>query len=333
MTSLARSCFKLRGRVIPYLFRHRLVRGYATKYPSEVRVVEVGPRDGLQNESQFVPTPVKVELINMLSRSGLRQIESTAFVSPKWIPQMADNQQVMRGITKRPGVTYSALVPNLKGLHSAMEVGVQEVAIFGAASETFSQKNINCSIQESLKRFEEVMKVSKENNIKVRGYVSCVVGCPYEGDITPGAVSEVAKALCDMGCYEVSLGDTIGVGKRRTMVAMLEEVMRLVPVERLAIHCHDTYGQALVNTVTAMEFGISVVDASVGGLGGCPYALNATGNLATEDLVFMLHGMDVNTGVDLNHLVDAGVYINQCLGRKTKSRVGEAHMSRQSSGA
>nr|CAD7407777.1 unnamed protein product [Timema cristinae] len=292
--------------------------------PAQVRVVEVGPRDGLQNEPGIVPTEIKIELINRLSKSGLKHIEASAFVSPKWIPQMADHREVFHKITKLSDVNYAALVPNLKGFDAAIEAGADEVAIFSAASESFSKKNINCSIKESLARFNEVMEASKRKNIRVRGYVSCIVGCPYEGPIKPMNVVRIAKALYDMGCYEVSLGDTIGVGTPSTIRALLDEVVKHIPIDKLAIHCHDTYGQALVNTLTALEFGISVVDSSVSGLGGCPYAKGATGNLASEDLVYMLNGMGIKTGVNLKLLVDAGNYISNALNKPTNSKVGQA---------
>nr|CAD7261522.1 unnamed protein product [Timema shepardi] len=237
---------------------------------------------------------------------------------------MADHREVFHNITKLPDVNYAALVPNLKGFDAAIEAGADEVAIFSAASETFSKKNINCSIKESLDRFNEVIEASKRKNVRVRGYVSCIVGCPYEGPIKPRNVVRIAKALYDMGCYEVSLGDTIGVGTPSTIRALLDEVVKHIPIDKLAIHCHDTYGQALVNTLTALEFGISVVDSSVSGLGGCPYAKGATGNLASEDLVYMLNGMGIKTGVNLKLLVDAGNYISNALNKPTNSKVGQA---------
>ncbi|XP_027046621.1 hydroxymethylglutaryl-CoA lyase, mitochondrial-like [Pocillopora damicornis] len=295
----------------------------------KVKVVEVGPRDGLQNEQRIVPTETKISLIDKLSETGLQAIEATSFVSPKWVPQMADHEQVMQRIKKVPGISYSVLTPNLKGFQAALECGVKEVAIFGAASESFSRKNINCSISESLQRFEVVCEAAKENNIPVRGYVSCVVGCPYEGSVAPKAVAKVTKNLFDMGCYEVSLGDTIGVGTPGSTQAMLEGVLETVPVNHLAIHCHDTYGQALANILTALQLGLGTVDASVSGLGGCPYARGASGNVATEDVVYMLHGMGIETGINLNKLVDAGQFICQALDRKTSSKVAQARTDGQ----
>ncbi|XP_019628501.1 PREDICTED: hydroxymethylglutaryl-CoA lyase, mitochondrial-like isoform X2 [Branchiostoma belcheri] len=295
-----------------------------TRLPEYVKIVEVGPRDGLQNEKQIVPTSVKVDLINRLSETGLSVIEATSFVSPKWVPQMGDHTDVMRDIRRHPGVNYPVLTPNLKGFQSAIAVGAKEVAIFGAASESFSKKNINCTIEESLRRFDEVMKAAKVANIPVRAYVSCVLGCPYEGKIQPEAVAEVAKKMYSMGCYEISLGDTIGVGTPGGMQAMLEAVTREVPVSALAVHCHDTYGQALANILTALQMGVSVVDSSVAGLGGCPYAKGASGNVATEDVVYMLHGLGIRTGVDLAKLTSVGSFISAALGRRTSSKVAQA---------
>ncbi|XP_052010286.1 hydroxymethylglutaryl-CoA lyase, mitochondrial [Xyrauchen texanus] len=292
--------------------------------PERVKIVEVGPRDGLQNEKIIVPTEVKICLIDMLSEAGLPVIEATSFVSPKWVPQMADQEEVMRGLRKKPGVNYPVLTPNLKGFQAAMKAGAKEVAIFGAASELFSKKNINCSVEESLARFEEVMKAAKQEGVPVRGYVSCVLGCPYEGKVSPNKVAEVAKRLYSMGCYEISLGDTIGVGTPGGMTEMLNAVKKEVPVEALAVHCHDTYGQALANILVALQNGISVVDCSVAGLGGCPYAQGASGNVATEDVVYMLHGLGIHTGVELPKLLDAGSYICHSLNRRTNSKVAQA---------
>jgi hydroxymethylglutaryl-CoA lyase len=292
--------------------------------PARVRLVEVGPRDGLQNESKIVATDVKLELIRRLADSGLRHIEATAFVSPKRVPQMADHDALMRALPRRPGLIYSALTPNLVGFEAALAAGADEVAVFGAASETFSRKNINCSIAESLKRFEDVMRAAARHGIPVRGYVSCVLGCPYEGAIAPAAVAEVAAALHEMGCHEISLGDTIGVGTPGRTVAMLEAVARRVPLERLAGHFHDTYGQALANVYAALELGVAVFDASVAGLGGCPYAPGASGNLATEDLLYMLDGLGIDTGVHLDALLAADRYICKALQRPTQSRVARA---------
>lgn len=292
--------------------------------PQRVKIVEVGPRDGLQNEKTIVPTETKIQLIDMLSETGLPVIEATSFVSPKWVPQMADQMEVMKGICKKPGVTYPVLTPNLKGFQAAMKAGASEIAIFGAASELFSKKNINCSVEESLQRFDEVMKAAKEADIPVRGYVSCVLGCPYEGKVAPEKVAHVAKRLYNMGCYEISLGDTIGVGTPGTMTLMLEAVTKEVPVKALAVHCHDTYGQALANILVALQMGISVVDSSVAGLGGCPYAQGASGNVATEDVVYMLHGLGIQTGVDMPKLIDAGAFICRTLNRKSSSKVAQA---------
>jgi len=294
--------------------------------PAKVRIVEVGPRDGLQNEKVMVPTPVKVEFISRLASAGLTHVEATSFVSPKWVPQMSDHREVMSAITSLPhhSVSYPVLVPNIKGMQAAVECGAREVAIFGAASESFSKKNINCSIDESLARFEPVLQSAQQSGVKVRGYVSCVVGCPYEGNIQPKQVARVAKLMYDMGCYEISLGDTIGVGTPGTIKAMLEEVIKVIPLERLAVHCHDTYGQALANILTALQMGVSVVDSSTAGLGGCPYAKGASGNVSTEDVVYMLHGMGIQTGVHLEKLVEAGRFISSHLNRDTGSRVGRA---------
>jgi hydroxymethylglutaryl-CoA lyase len=292
--------------------------------PASVRIVEVGPRDGLQNEAQTVPTAVKIELIERLGAAGLTAIEATAFVSPKWVPQMADNAQVMAGIRKRPGVAYPVLVPNLQGYEAAAAAGAEEIAVFGAASEAFSRKNINCSIDESLARFAPVAAAAKARNIRVRGYVSCVVGCPYQGDVAPEAVAGVAEKLLAMGCYEVSLGDTIGVGTPGRVQAMLRAVAARVPLARLAVHCHDTYGQALANIYAALELGVTVVDSSVAGLGGCPYAKGASGNVATEDVVYLLNGLGISSGVDLDRLAAAGRYICGELGRAPASRVAQA---------
>jgi hydroxymethylglutaryl-CoA lyase len=292
--------------------------------PARVRLVEVGARDGLQNEPRVVSTEVKLGLIRRLADSGLRHIEATAFVSPKRVPQMADHDAVMRGVPRRAGLIYSALTPNLVGFEAAMAVGVDEVAVFGAASETFSQKNIHCSIAESLRRFDELMRAAQQRAVPVRGYVSCALGCPYEGAIAPAAVASVASSLYQMGCHEISLGDTIGVGTPGRTAAMLEAVVMRVPVERLAGHFHDTYGQALANVYAALQLGVAVFDASVAGLGGCPYAPGASGNLATEDLLYMLDGLGIDTGVRLDGLLAADRYICEALQRTTQSRVASA---------
>jgi hydroxymethylglutaryl-CoA lyase len=292
--------------------------------PDFVKVVEVGPRDGLQNEPGEVPTAVKLELIERLADAGLQAVEATAFVSPKWVPQMADHTEVLERIRRKPGVSYPVLTPNLKGFEAARAAGATEVAIFGAASETFSRKNINCSIAESLERFRPVADAAKTSNIKVRGYVSCVLGCPYEGEVLPQRVADVAGALYEMGCYEVSLGDTIGVGTPGKTKTMLEACMSRVPLDRLAGHYHDTYGQALANIYASLETGVRTFDASVAGLGGCPYADGASGNVATEDVVYMLHGLGIHTGVDLERLVGIGQWISSVLKRDYASKAGKA---------
>ncbi|MCP4327365.1 MAG: hydroxymethylglutaryl-CoA lyase [Alphaproteobacteria bacterium] len=292
--------------------------------PVQVKIVEVGPRDGLQNESQTVPTAIKVELIARLADAGLTTIEVGSFVSPKWVPQMADTKDVMGLIDRRPGVSYPVLTPNMRGFDDAVAAGAGEIAIFGAASESFSQKNINCSIAESLDRFRPVAAAAAERNIRVRGYVSCVLGCPYEGSIAPAAVARVAAALFDMGCYEVSLGDTIGVGTPGKARAMIGAVAESVPLDQLAVHYHDTYGQALANLLASLEVGIAVVDSSIAGLGGCPYAEGASGNVATEDVLYMLDGLGIVTGVDLAKLVETGWFISDFLGRDPVSRVSLA---------
>jgi hydroxymethylglutaryl-CoA lyase len=292
--------------------------------PDSVRLVEVGPRDGLQNEPGTLPTEVKVELIERLADAGLPAVEATAFVSPKWIPQMADHTEVLERIRRKPGVAYPVLTPNLKGFEAARAAGATEVAIFGAASEAFSKKNINCSIAESLERFKPIVLESGRYNIKVRGYVSCVLGCPYEGEIKPERVAHVAGALYEMGCYEVSLGDTIGTGTPGKTKAMIEACARRVPIEKLAGHYHDTYGQALANIYASLEMGVGTFDASVAGLGGCPYAAGASGNVATEDVVYMLNGLGVRTGVDLGRLVEIGRWICGVLKKEPASKVNKA---------
>jgi len=302
-------------------------------FPKRVRIVEVGPRDGLQNEKQEVPTAVKLELIERLAEAGLPAVEATAFVSPKWIPQMADHIEVLERIRRKPGVDYPVLTPNLKGFEAARAAGATEVAIFGAASEAFSKKNINCSIAESLERFRAVAEAARKADIKVRGYISCVVGCPYEGEIEPGKVAEVAAALLDMGCYEVSLGDTIGVGTPAKTQRMIEACAKRVPIERLAGHYHDTYGQALANIYASLELGVATFDASVAGLGGCPYAAGASGNVATEDVVYMLDGLGIVTGVDLDRLVGIGQWICGVLGKEPATKAGRAIAAKRAKAA
>lgn len=292
--------------------------------PRRVRIVEVGPRDGLQNEKQLVSTDVKVELIARLGAAGLPAIEATSFVSPKWVPQMGDNAEVMARIQRLPGVDYPVLTPNLQGFQSALAAGAQEVAVFAAASESFSRKNINCSIAESLARFEPVMDAAKAAGVRVRGYVSCVLGCPYEGEIGPEAVADVAATLFGMGCYEVSLGDTIGVGTPGKTRRMLDAVARRVPIDKLAGHYHDTYGQALVNIYASLEAGVATFDASIAGLGGCPYAAGASGNVATEDVVYMLDGLGIETGINLDALVETSGWVCAQIGRTCGSRVSLA---------
>ena len=292
--------------------------------PKHVKIVEVGPRDGLQNEKQAIDTATKVALIARLGASGLKTIEATAFVSPKWVPQMADNAEVMRQITRLGGVTYPVLTPNLKGLEAALATGVTEVAVFAAASEAFSQKNINCSIDESIERFVPVIESAREHGVAVRGYVSTVVGCPYQGDVPPEKVAEVSKALFDLGCYEISLGDTIGVGTPLKVQAMLAEVSKAVPMDKLAGHFHNTYGMAIANIYASLQMGMAVFDASVAGLGGCPYAKGASGNVATEDVVYLLNGLGIDSGVDLTSLVETAVWVSAQLGRAPASNVAKA---------
>jgi hydroxymethylglutaryl-CoA lyase len=292
--------------------------------PARAKIVEVGPRDGLQNEAQNIPTPVKIEMIERLADAGCRFVEATAFVSPVKIPQLADAAQVLRGLRRAPGVVYSALTPNLRGFEAALAAGVDEVAIFASASETFSQKNINCSIEESIARFEPVMAAAAQAKTKVRGYVSCALGCPYEGVIDPAAVVRVARTLDEMNCYEISLGDTIGVGTPLGVQRMIEAVASKIAVAKLAGHFHDTYGMAAANVYAALELGVSIFDSSVAGLGGCPYAPGASGNVATEDLVWLLNGLGIETGIELTRLVDCSLWISKSLGREPFSRVARA---------
>ena len=291
--------------------------------PTQVKMVEVGPRDGLQNE-KAVSLAAKVKLINALSETGLNYIEAGSFVSPRWVPQMADSGDVMRQIERRSGITYAALTPNVKGFELAMAAGSDEVAIFGAASEAFSQKNINCSISESLERFAPVIAAAQARNVKVRGYVSCVLGCPYQGEVPLSDVVRVAKTLYEMGCYEVSLGDTIGVGTPLQAQRMLSAVAEEVAMERLALHFHNTYGQALANIASCLPLGVATIDSAVAGLGGCPYAKGASGNVASEDVLYMLNGMGIETGVDLGSLAKAGQDICQALGAQPRSQVSQA---------
>ncbi len=293
-------------------------------YPKQVTIIEVGPRDGLQNESSFVPSNHKIELINLLSQSGLTQIEVTSFVSEKAIPQLADNDLVFSSITKNPKVTYSALVPNEKGMQRALAAQTQEIAVFTAASELFNQRNINCSIKESIERFKPVIKLAEQNQLKVRGYISCVLGCPYEGAIAPQKVAEVTQMLLDLGVDELSLGDTIGVGTPKQTLLVLDQVLPLLSLDQLSMHFHDTYSQAIANIYASLGYGIKRFDSSVAGLGGCPYARGASGNVATEDVLYLMHGLGINTGVDIFKIVAAGDMICKVLGKKNPSKVANA---------
>lgn len=300
--------------------------GSIRQYADFVKIVEVGPRDGLQNEVKIITTETKVQFINKLSKTGLKTIEVTSFVSPKWIPQMADNAALFTQIKKEADVSYPVLVPNLKGLESALKVGAKEIAIFGSASETFSKKNINCSINESVKNFTAIIEKAKEQNVKVRGYISCIVGCPYEGEIKPKIVVNLASLMLSLGCYEISLGDTIGVGTPKKITQLLKALQQVSSYEmsEFALHCHDTYGQALANIYASLECGIRIFDSSVAGLGGCPYAAGASGNVATEDLLYLLHGQGLETGVNFNEIVEIGNYISRELDKKNQSKVGVA---------
>jgi hydroxymethylglutaryl-CoA lyase len=296
--------------------------------PSRVRIVEVGPRDGLQNEAQPVPASVKIELIDRLSDAGLPVIEATAFVSPKWVPQMADNAEVMAGIRRKPGVVYPVLVPNRKGLDAAIAAGAEEIVVFGAASESFSKRNTNCSIDEGLARFAEVAEEALKHGLRVRGDLSVCLGCPYEGEVPPEAVVRVARELDAMGCYEITICDTIGTGTAGSTRRVIEAVAKHIAVERLAGHFHDTYGQAVTNVYAALECGVATFDSSVAGLGGCPYAKGATGNVATEDVLYMLNGLGVETGIDMEKLIAAGDFICKAIGKPSNSRVAKALSAR-----
>ena len=297
--------------------------------PQKIEIVEVGPRDGLQNEPGVVPTEVKIELIHKLAETGLHHIETTSFVSSKWVPQMADANDVLVGIQRKDDIVYSALTPNLEGFQAALSAQVDCVAVFVAASESFTQKNINCSIDESLQRSSEVMMAAKTEGIPVRGYVSCALGCPYEGKIDHTKVAFVAEKLFDKGCYEISLGDTIGVGTPVLTQKMIHAVAEKVPLDKLAVHFHDTYGQALANIYSALEMGVSTIDSAVAGLGGCPYAKGASGNVATEDVIYMLNGMGVETGINLEQLIETGNYISEALNRKPVSKVSQAYLNKK----
>lgn len=297
--------------------------------PAQVKIVEVGPRDGLQNEKEIIPVEVKVELINRLTAAGFPNIEAVSFVSPKWVPQMATSSEVMQKIERKSGVIYSALVPNMQGLEAALAAQADEVVIFGAASEAFSQKNINCSIAESIERFREVARLAKEQHVRLRGSISCSFGCPYQGEVTTDAVVDVVARLQDLGCDEIDIADTIGVGTARHVQTVFDAVSRQFPIHQLAAHFHDTYGQALANIYAALEVGISIYHSSVAGLGGCPYAKGATGNVATEDVLYLMQGLGIKTGIDLQMVVDAGQFISQHLGRKAASRSGNAIAARR----
>jgi len=301
-------------------------------YPSSVKLVDVGPRDGLQNEKQPVPAAAKIELVHRLQAAGLKNIEVTSFVSPKWVPQMADNREVMAGIERRPGVAYSVLTPNMQGYQAALPSRPDEIVVFGAASEAFSQRNINCSIEESIERFRPVAEAALAAGIHVRGAISCTVGCPYEGEIAPSRVELVARLMKGIGVQHIGVADTIGVGTPLKTRRALEAALRHYAVDEVSGHYHDTYGQALANTLAALEMGIWQYDTSVAGLGGCPYAKGATGNVATEDVVFMLHGMDIDTGIDIDALADTGAWISGVLGRPTQSRVGKALLAKRETG-
>lgn len=296
--------------------------------PESVKIVEVGPRDGLQNEIE-ISLSDKISLVNMLSHTGLIMIESGSFVSPKWVPQMANSGELFKRIKRTPGVSYTALTPNLIGLNAAIAANVDEIAIFGSASESFSRKNINCSISESLAQFEPVVKQALAVGLPVRGYISCTLGCPYEGYISINKVAKVAQQLHAMGCYQISLGDTVGVGTPEAAKAMLSAVAQQVPIEKLAVHFHDTYGQALANIYAALQLGVSVIDSAVAGLGGCPYAQGASGNVATEDVVYMLNGLGIESGVDLTKLIAVGHFICERLNRATGSKVAQAYPAAQ----
>ncbi len=302
-------------------------------YPTRVKLVEVGPRDGLQNEKQPVPAATKIELVHRLQEAGSKEIEVTSFVSPKWVPQMADNAEVMNGITRLPGVRYSVLVPNMKGYEAAVLTRPDEIVVFGAASEAFSQKNINCSIAESIERFAPVVEAARAAGIYVRGAMSCTVGCPYEGDVSPERVEYLARLMKDIGVQHIGVADTIGVGTPIKVRKAMEATLKHFDINDVSGHFHDTYGQALANTLAAVSMGVWQFDTSVAGLGGCPYAKGATGNVATEDVVYMLHGMGIDTGLDLDKLIDAGVFISEALGRPTQSRVAKAMLAKRVSAA
>ena len=306
-----------------------MASSFSSSYPTTVKLVDVAPRDGLQNEKQAVPAAAKIELVHRLQAAGLKNIEVTSFVSPKWVPQMADNAEVMAGIVRQPGVAYSVLTPNMKGYEAALASRPDEIVVFGAASEAFSQRNINCSIEESIERFRPVAEAALAAGIHVRGAISCSVGCPYEGDIAPERVELVARLMKGIGVQHIGVADTIGVGTPVKTQRALEAALKHFAVDEVSGHYHDTYGQAVANTLAALELGVWQFDTSVAGLGGCPYAKGATGNVATEDVVFMLHGMGIDTGIDLEALADTGAWISGVLGRPTQSRVGKALIARR----
>lgn len=298
--------------------------------PKQVRIVEVGPRDGLQNEKQAIPTATKIQLIENLVDAGLKYIEAGSFVNPKWVPQMADSADVFKGISRKTDITYAALVPNIQGYERAIDAGANEIAIFAAASEAFSQKNISCSISESIKRFEIIMQAAQSAKIPVRGYISCVAGCPYSGEVEAKTVASIANELMAMGCYEISLGDTIGVGTAGKIKHLIDVVAHQIPLEKIAVHMHDTYGQALANIYASLEMGINVVDSSIAGLGGCPYAAGASGNIATEDLVYLLNGLHIEHGTNLQKLIATGNVISHALGKSNQSKTAQAFTNKNS---
>ena len=300
--------------------------------PQRVKIVEVGPRDGLQNEKEFVPTAIKIELINRLSAAGVRNVEAASFVSPKWVPQMADGADVMAGIERRAGTVYSVLTPNLRGFEGALAARADEIVIFGAASEAFSQKNINCSIAESIDRFAPVAQAAKEHGLRIRGSVSCALGCPYQGEVPVASVVDVVERFAALGCDEIDIADTIGVGTAGPTREVMAAVSKVFPRERLSGHFHDTYGQAVANVYASLQEGIEIFHASVAGLGGCPYAKGATGNVATEDVIFLLNGLGIETGVDLDQLVEIGDFISQAIGKPSASRVGRALLAKKRDG-
>ena len=297
--------------------------------PNKVKIVEVGPRDGLQNEKETIAADIKIELVNRLTQAGFPNIEAASFVSPKWVPQMASSADVMAGIIRKPGVIYSALTPNMKGFEAALAAKADEVVIFGSASEAFSQKNINCSITESIERFREVAQAAKQHNIRLRASVSCSFGCPYQGSVSPDSVADVVRRMRELGCDEIDIADTLGIGTVKQVQAVMTRVAQEFPIERLSGHFHDTYGQALANIYASLEVGIAIFHSSVAGLGGCPYAKGATGNVASEDVLYLMRGVGIETGIDLNAVVDAGQFISRHLGRKAVSRAGDALLAKR----